>query len=57
MDLIAIFRFFESFAPVQKDMSVGQIALFHNFKRKRPSEFSSSCSFSDIPKVSSQISL
>ncbi|XP_067226042.1 endothelial PAS domain-containing protein 1 isoform X1 [Chanodichthys erythropterus] len=43
-------RFFESFAPVQKDMSVGQIALFHNFKRKRPSEFSSSCSFSDIPK-------
>ncbi|XP_043109463.1 endothelial PAS domain-containing protein 1 isoform X3 [Puntigrus tetrazona] len=43
-------RFFESFAPVQKGMSVGQLALINNFKRKRPSEFSSSCSFTDIPK-------
>ncbi|KTF82918.1 hypothetical protein cypCar_00007555 [Cyprinus carpio] len=43
-------RFFESFAPLQKGMSVGQIALVNNFKRKRPSEFSSSCSFTDIPK-------
>ncbi|RXN09615.1 hypoxia-inducible factor 2 alpha A [Labeo rohita] len=44
-------RFFEHFAPVQKGMSVGQIALVNNFKRKRQSEFSSSCSFTDIPKV------
>lgn len=44
-------RFFESFAPVQKLMSEGQIALVNNFKRKRSSEFSSSCSFTDIPKV------
>uniref|UniRef100_A0A672N194 Endothelial PAS domain protein 1 n=1 Tax=Sinocyclocheilus grahami TaxID=75366 RepID=A0A672N194_SINGR len=44
-------RFFESFAPLQKGMSVGQIALVNNFKRKRPSEFSPSCSFTDIPKV------
>ncbi|KAG1931907.1 endothelial PAS domain-containing protein [Pimephales promelas] len=44
-------RFFESFAPVQKDMSMGQITLHNNFKRKRPSEFGLSCSFSDIPKV------
>ncbi|XP_016086768.1 endothelial PAS domain-containing protein 1-like isoform X1 [Sinocyclocheilus grahami] len=43
-------RFFESFAPLQKGMSVGQIALVNNFKRKRPSEFSPSCSFTDIPK-------
>ncbi|XP_059388274.1 endothelial PAS domain-containing protein 1-like isoform X1 [Carassius carassius] len=43
-------RFFESFAPLQKGMSVGQIALVNNFKRKRPSDFSSSCSFTDIPK-------
>lgn len=36
---------------------MGQIALHNNFKRKRPSEFGLSCSFSDIPKVSSQISI
>ncbi|XP_077056949.1 endothelial PAS domain-containing protein 1 isoform X4 [Siphateles boraxobius] len=43
--------FFESFAPAQKGMSMGQIALHNNFKRKRPSEFGLSCTFSDIPKV------
>ncbi|XP_073723079.1 endothelial PAS domain-containing protein 1 [Misgurnus anguillicaudatus] len=41
-------RYFENFGPVQKDMSLGQVALINSFKRKR--QFSSSCSFSDIPK-------
>ncbi|KAK7122628.1 hypothetical protein R3I94_019668 [Phoxinus phoxinus] len=49
-DVLPQQRFFESFAPVQKGMSMGQIALHNNFKRKRPSEFGLSCSFSDIPK-------
>ncbi|XP_016124251.1 endothelial PAS domain-containing protein 1-like isoform X2 [Sinocyclocheilus grahami] len=44
-------RFYESFAPVQKGRNVGHITLVNNFKRKRQSEFSSSCSFTDIPKV------
>ncbi|XP_016124252.1 endothelial PAS domain-containing protein 1-like isoform X3 [Sinocyclocheilus grahami] len=43
-------RFYESFAPVQKGRNVGHITLVNNFKRKRQSEFSSSCSFTDIPK-------
>lgn len=32
-------------------MSLGQVALINSFKRKRQSEFGSSCSFSDLPKV------
>ncbi|XP_016406782.1 endothelial PAS domain-containing protein 1 isoform X1 [Sinocyclocheilus rhinocerous] len=43
-------KFYESFAPVQKGRNVGRITLVNNFKRKRQSEFSSSCSFTDIPK-------
>ncbi|XP_051958463.1 endothelial PAS domain-containing protein 1 isoform X2 [Xyrauchen texanus] len=43
-------RFFENFAPVQKGTNLGQTALAHGFKRKRQSEFSSSCSFSDNHK-------
>nr|QKM76936.1 hypoxia-inducible factor 1 alpha A [Triplophysa scleroptera] len=43
-------RYFENFGPVQKDMSLGQVALINSFKRKRQSEVGSSCSFSDISK-------